>query len=78
MYNEQAGVCKACEEPIPYVGQDVNVDHCHASGKVRGLLCRGCNGALGMLGEDPDRILGLLRYAENECGQRSSLEELAS
>lgn len=29
---------------------------------VRGLLCRQCNTALGMLQDDPDRILGLVEY----------------
>jgi hypothetical protein len=38
------------------------IDHCHASEKVRGRLCNGCNTSLGMLSEDPARITGLVEY----------------
>jgi Recombination endonuclease VII len=30
-----------------------NIDHCHASGRIRGVLCGNCNLALGHLKEDP-------------------------
>ena len=40
------------------------VDHCHKTGKVRGLLCHHCNTALGLLMESPDKIAGLMNYAE--------------
>lgn len=38
------------------------VDHCHTSGRVRGLLCGNCNTALGLLKEDSVRITALLSY----------------
>lgn len=45
MYFEQDGACAipAC------VREAVSVDHCHDSGKARGLLCQGCNVALGFV-----------------------------
>jgi len=43
----------------------LNIDHCHATGRIRGLLCMGCNTSLGFLGEDHNRIRGLIRYLDS-------------
>ena len=40
------------------------VDHCHTSGKVRGLLCHNCNRALGLLQDDIGSIQRALKYLE--------------
>jgi len=45
MYFEQDGKCAI--GPCPREAR--SVDHCHRSGKVRGLLCQGCNAAIGSL-----------------------------
>jgi len=42
-----------------------NVDHDHKTLRVRGLLCHTCNLALGMLGDDAERMRGLALYLEN-------------
>lgn len=59
-----------CQKPLQRRGgpRDVTpvIDHCHASGQVRGVLCTQCNIALGMLGDDPGRILGLHVYLAAE------------
>lgn len=56
----QSGRCAVCDD-VP-VG-NLHVDHCHVTGAVRGLLCGGCNRALGILKEDPERITALAEYA---------------
>jgi hypothetical protein len=51
-------VCDACggaDGPICY-------DHCHTRGHPRGWLCNGCNIALGMVKDDPARLLKLVAY----------------
>lgn len=48
MVLDQGGVCKICKKECPS-GQRLSVDHCHETGKVRGLLCRGCNAHLGRI-----------------------------
>ncbi len=39
-----------------------HIDHCHEGGHVRGVLCSYCNTALGMMRDDPVRILKLGMY----------------
>jgi len=64
MFEAQGGCCAVCgtSEPGGRHGT-FHVDHCHDSGDVRALLCNGCNVALGMMNEDPERIRALADYA---------------
>jgi hypothetical protein len=54
MLEAQGGLCAICRKP-PSGKRPLVVDHCHASGTVRGLLCYGCNRALHVL-DTPDLL----------------------
>ena len=46
MLSKQGGVCAICGR-MPTEGHPLHVDHDHASGAIRGLLCKQCNTGLG-------------------------------
>lgn len=59
----QGGRCAICTAEAP-----LHVDHCHATGAVRGLLCTRCNKAIGVLGDTADSVLRAVTYLrEAEC-----------
>jgi hypothetical protein len=58
-------VCDVCGLPNAN-GKKVSVDHDHKTGKVRGFLCHGCNIAIGMVKDDPDRLRRLADYLESK------------
>lgn len=66
MHAEQGGRCKICRrETRLWVGVKNNsacVDHDHATGQVRGLLCRRCNAALGQFQEQPELLERAAQY----------------
>jgi hypothetical protein len=43
---------------------DRRIDHCHITGKVRGILCHKCNSALGYFGEDTKNLSRAIVYLE--------------
>jgi hypothetical protein len=47
----QNGVCAICENKPK--GRFLCVDHCHRTGKIRGLLCSRCNAAIGSFEDNP-------------------------
>jgi hypothetical protein len=62
MLNEQHDVCKICERPPST--RSLAVDHCHATGKVRGILCHRCNTALGSVDDNVGILTKLIDYLE--------------
>lgn len=53
-----------CSNPSCGITSRLHMDHDHVTGEFRGLLCRGCNHALGNLAESPERMTGLREYIE--------------
>ncbi|WUC83619.1 endonuclease VII domain-containing protein [Streptomyces sp. NBC_00536] len=62
MVADQGGLCCLCLR-----APAVHVDHCHKTGRVRGVLCFNCNAGLGLLKENPDRILRAAEYLEGHA-----------
>lgn len=58
---KQGGVCGICKQS-PKPGKILGVDHCHASGVVRGLLCDYCNQALGLFKDNTQALLSAVDY----------------
>jgi hypothetical protein len=67
MLDQQGGCCKICGSTDPGSTQGrkrryLCVDHCHATGRVRGLLCSKCNTGLGSFGDDTARLQAAIEY----------------
>lgn len=56
----QNGVCAICERPPGKTR--LAVDHDHASGLTRGLVCWQCNSALAKLKDEPTRAFNAWKY----------------
>lgn len=70
----QGGKCAICggSDPKGHIGwrggqkkaEHMHIDHDHATGAVRGLLCADCNKAIGLLHEDPAIMKKAIEYIE--------------
>lgn len=56
------GLCTICRAPDGSTKKAHPIDHCHATDKVRGLLCNRCNTALGLFKDDPALLAEAIRY----------------
>lgn len=69
MFETQSGGCAICAHPIYPTHEDRYqtgcVDHCHETGKVRGILCWDCNVGLGKFHDDTSKMLSAVKYLED-------------
>lgn len=63
MLAAQDGRCAICATDTPGV-KGWCVDHCHDSGRVRGVLCTSCNTAIGQMKDNPVRLRAAADYLE--------------
>jgi hypothetical protein len=60
---KQGGRCAICPAEVgDKRGMPLYVDHCHRTGKVRGLLCADCNFGIGKFRDDPALLIRAAEY----------------
>lgn len=57
----QAGLCAICSASLENKHE---IDHCHTSKRIRGLLCGNCNRGIGLLQEDVEILRSAIAYLE--------------
>lgn len=68
LLSQQQGVCAICGNEETRVDvrtgktKNLSVDHCHTTGKIRGLLCDKCNNGLGRFRDNPDFLAKAISY----------------
>lgn len=62
MFNKQEGRCKICNRHRIEFNKALAVDHCHATGIIRGLLCRDCNTGLGLFDDNTETLKKAVNY----------------
>ena len=60
MLESQNYKCKICAAALNF--STANLDHCHSSGKIRGILCCNCNRALGLFQDNVDFLQAAIVY----------------
>ncbi len=72
MFQAQNGLCAICLKPEVIIDKKRNairrlaVDHCHATNKIRGLLCYACNTSIGKMNDDPEALERAAQYIRNK------------
>ena len=59
----QSGVCRLCERRFT-ASQKPNVDHCHRTDIIRGLLCKLCNTLIGICNDDTETLRAAILYLQ--------------
>jgi len=54
--------CKICSTDMQLHTNTVAIDHCHKTGKVRDIVCKKCNSAMGQFNDDPELIAKAIDY----------------
>lgn len=73
--------CAICKTPVNVErgkGKKYNrahVDHCHATGKIRGILCTCCNSGIGMFKDSKKNLLRAVGYLEGQVVYDADFEE---
>lgn len=71
MLLEQGGTCAMC--PATALDEVMCVDHNHATGDVRAILCKPCNTMLGMAKDSTERLQAGIDYLEEHGSYESDI-----
>lgn len=73
LFHSQDRKCALCKDTLDE--KTMMVDHCHETGRVRGILCRRCNSGLGFLGDTAQALGRALEYLKRsaDTGQVNDL-----
>jgi len=66
--NSQDGRCAICKSPSAKYTVRFHIDHDHASGRVRGLLCSDCNTGIGLFRDSIPLLSGAIAYLSKQEG----------
>jgi hypothetical protein len=66
MFQKQQGCCAICNSHQSNFKRALAVDHCHETGKVRGLLCTNCNVGLGNFKDSLTSLSNAMVYLTKE------------
>jgi hypothetical protein len=75
MREAQGGKCAICDRLEADCGRKLAIDHCHRTGKVRGLLCSPCNTGLGCFKDSTETLALAISYLLATCGVRESFDD---
>jgi hypothetical protein len=70
MWSSQEGLCKICNQGESSKNGNTGmlkslcVDHCHKTGRIRGLLCHKCNLGIGHLNDSIEILKSAIKYLE--------------
>jgi hypothetical protein len=65
MAQSQNRRCAICTIALSLEGKTTNIDHCHRTGKIRGLLCVLCNWLIGHARDNPKTLRSAAAYLES-------------
>lgn len=60
--NNSCAICRKHKDDFSGRGNNFHIDHCHTTGKLRGLLCSNCNTGLGQFKDDGEIMKNAIEY----------------
>jgi hypothetical protein len=73
----QGRKCAICESELKLEENQSVIDHCHKTGEVRGVLCRPCNSAIGLLKDKVSLFTQAARYINEPVARQIEREDVA-